>query len=108
MTHDFAAQRRDTYAVWDDVSGGADLPDVADIDYAFVPQDGADWDAAEAALGEAGYDCARTPDEDGTDYLAASLPDQPLTAMAIWLGEETATRAVLPHGFVPDGWGFMG
>ena len=108
MTHDFAAQRQETYAVWDDVATAGDLPDVADIDYAFVAQGSADWDAAETALAEAGYDCARVEDEDGTPYLAACLPDQPLTAMAIWLGEETATRLVLPLGFAPDGWGFEG
>jgi len=41
-------------------------------------------------------------------YLAACLPDQPATAMSIWLGEETATKLILPHGFTPDGWGFEG
>lgn len=108
MSHDYAAQQAATYAAWADIEANAALPDVADIDYAFVPIDAADWDAAEAALSEAGFACARVADDTGALYLAASLPDQPLTAMAIWLGEETATRAVLAHGFLPDGWGFLG
>lgn len=107
VPHDYAAQRGETYAVWDDIGDSSDLPDVADIDYVFAPQDSADWDAAETALSAAGYECARAEDDDGAPYLAASLPDQPLTAMAVWLGEETATRAVLEHGFRPDGWGFL-
>jgi hypothetical protein len=106
MPHDFAAQRTETYAVFADIQAEAELPDIADIDYAFVAQDTADWDAAEAALAEAGFECERTPDEDGTLYLAACLPDQPLTAMSIWLGEQTATQLALAHGFLPDGWGF--
>ncbi|MEI4262889.1 ribonuclease E inhibitor RraB [Roseovarius sp. D0-M9] len=108
MTHDFAAQKAETYAVWAEIAEAADLPDVADIDYAFVAEPAADWEAAEAALNEAGFETARTPDEDGTLYLAACLPDQPATAMSVWLGEEASTRLVLPHGFLPDGWGFEG
>ena len=106
MTHDYTAQRAETYAVFQDIQSEAELPDTGDIDYAFTAQDNADWDAAEAALAEAGFDCARIPDEQGIPYLAACLPDQPLTAMAIWLGEEAATQLALAHGFVPDGWGF--
>ncbi|HEY9038819.1 MAG TPA: ribonuclease E inhibitor RraB [Roseovarius sp.] len=106
MSHDFAAQRAETYAVFADIQAEADLPDVGDIDYAFVAGDAADWDAAEDALAEAGFECARIEDEDSTPYLAACLPDQPLTAMAIWLGEEAATRLAMEHGFGPDGWGF--
>lgn len=106
MAHDYGAQRAETYAVFAGIEAEADLPDMADIDYAFVPGENADWDAAEAALADAGFDCARVPDEDGTPYLAAQLQGQPLTAMAIWLGEETATQLTLTHGFAPDGWGF--
>ncbi|MFX0543758.1 ribonuclease E inhibitor RraB [Roseovarius sp. S4756] len=108
MTHDFAAQKAETYAVWAEITEAADLPDVADIDYAFVPGNGAEWDAAELALSEAGFETARVKDEEGIPYLAACLPDQPATAMSVWLGEEAATRLVLPHGFQPDGWGFEG
>lgn len=108
MSHDFAAQKAETYAVWDEIAEAADLPDVADIDYAFVPGEGADWEGAEAALSEAGFETARVDDEDGRPYLAARLPDQPATAMAVWLGEEAATLMLLPLGFQPDGWGFEG
>ncbi len=106
MSHDFDAQRAETYAVFEGIQAEVDLPDIADIDYAFVAQNDADWDAAEAALTEAGFECEPVEDEDGRPYLAACLPDQPLTAMAIWLGEEAATQRAMVHGFLPDGWGF--
>ncbi|MEJ1996809.1 MAG: hypothetical protein P8X76_01355 [Maritimibacter sp.] len=47
--------------------------------------------------------------EDGPGAVAqliATLPDQPVSALAIWTGEEIATRIALDHGFTPDGWGF--
>lgn len=106
MPHDFAAQRAETYAVFADIQAEADLPDTVDIDYAFVPSHGADWDAAQTALCEAGFACARIDDAEASPYLAACLPDQPVTAMAVWLGEEAATQLALAHGFHPDGWGF--
>ena len=108
MSHDLVAQRAETYAVFADIQAESDLPDTADIDYAFVPGEGADWEGAEAALSEAGFETARVDDEDGRPYLAARLPDQPATAMAVWLGEEAATLMLLPLGFQPDGWGFEG
>lgn len=105
MTQD-DAQRAETYAAFARIEAEADLPDTADIDYAFAPGDSADWDGAEATLSEAGFDCARVDEGDGAPYLAARLPDQPCTAMAIWLGEARATQLAGAHGFTPDGWGF--
>ncbi|MCZ4352797.1 hypothetical protein O4H61_09765 [Roseovarius aestuarii] len=107
MTHNFKKQRAETYAVFADVQAQSELPDFADIDYAFVPLEGADWDGAEAALNAAEFECSREEDDDGAPYLGASLADQPVTALAIWLGEEAATQILLPFRFVPDGWGFM-
>ena len=111
MPHDYTQQKADTYATFSDIRDSVDaLPDSADIDYAFVPGAHADWDAAQSDLTEQGYACTRVePDPDFPDdspYLEAVLPDQPLSAGAIWLGEEIATAIALRHGFAPDGWGF--
>ncbi len=109
MAHDYGAQRAETYAVYAEIQSQAEaLPDEADIDYAFVPGANADWENAQSALSDAGFECAQAEDDNGAPYLNARLPDQPMTAMSIWLGEEMATRIALPHGFTPDGWGFLG
>lgn len=109
---DRAAQRADTFATFADIQAEVgDLPDMARIDYAFLPGPDADWNGAMQALADQGYDCARVdpdPDEpDALPWLEASLPDQPVSAGAIWMGEDLATTLARPFGFEPDGWGFM-
>lgn len=107
MAHDFAAQRAETQRVFAQLDAD-NLPEIADIDYFFVPvTPGADWTPLAEALDEDGYDCAWIEDAEGP-YLCATLPDQMVTSAGIWIGEEVATRLALPHGFRPDGWGFEG
>ena len=106
MTHDYKAQKAETYATVADIQSQADLPENADIDYMFVAGPSADWDAVEAALDAAGYDCEREAG-DKTPYLVAVLADQPISALTIWMGEEMATKIALDHGFTPDGWGLL-
>ena len=72
----------------------------------FTAGPSANWDAVEAALDAAGYDCEREVDEK-TPYLVAILADQPISALTIWMGEEMATKIALEHGFSPDGWGLL-
>lgn len=112
MGHDYAAQRIETFAAFDDIVENAGLPESADVDYAFLPGPDADWAGVMRALGGHGYDCEKVEADadapDSSDWLSATLPDQPISALAIWLGEEMATRVALAHGFTPDGWGFSG
>tara|TARA_R110002096_G_scaffold416594_1_gene619860 strand:- start:53 stop:376 length:324 start_codon:yes stop_codon:yes gene_type:complete len=106
MNHDFASQKAETYAVFADIQSQADVPENSDIDYMFAAGPSADWDAVEAALDAAGYDCEREAG-DKTPYLVAILADQPVSALTIWMGEEMATKIALEHGFSPDGWGLL-
>lgn len=116
MSHDFAAQRAETRAVYNDLQDQHGLPEFADVDYFFVPtSDEADWRPLADALSKEGYDCewfAADPDDeeesDEDPYLIATLADQMISADAIWVGEELATRIALDHGFAPDGWGLLG
>ncbi|UWQ92735.1 ribonuclease E inhibitor RraB [Rhodobacteraceae bacterium M382] len=108
MTHDFAAQKAETVAFYTDLQAENDLPDVADVDYFLIPtSDEADWRALADQLSRDGYDCQYDDGtgSDGGPCLMATLPDQIISAGAIWIGEEVATRAALDHGFAPDGWG---
>jgi hypothetical protein len=112
VEHDFAAQRSDTFTAFKDISSANDdLPDVADVDYAFITDDEtADWQAFVIALHEEGYDCsvyeADETDPESAAHVSATLFDLPISAMSIWIGEEVATRVALRFGFRPDGWGF--
>ena len=106
MTHDFDAQKAETFATYHELSEGSQMPDTADVDYFFVPaSDTADWRALADALSREGFDCEFVED-DGAPYLVATLGDQAVSAGSIWTGEEMATRIALSHEFTPDGWGF--
>ena len=111
MSHDYAAQKAETFATYRELADGNDLPDAADVDYFFLPAtEDADWRALADALSREGFDCEWIDDveEDEDPYLVATLTDQAISADSIWFGEEVATRIALEHGFAPDGWGFEG
>ncbi|MBY6066786.1 hypothetical protein KUW17_08545 [Leisingera aquaemixtae] len=112
MPHDFDAQRAGTVAAFNDLQAEHGLPEVADVDYFFVPaRTGADWRPLAEELSREGYSCSwvsADEAEGGSPYLAATLPDQIISATGIWIGEEVATRAALSRGFAPDGWELEG
>ena len=112
MPHDFDAQRAGTVAAFNDLQAEHGLPEVADVDYFFVPaRTGADWRPLAEELSREGYSCSwvsADEAEGGGPYLAATLPDQIISATGIWIGEEVATRAALSRDFAPDGWGLEG
>ncbi|WP_425072320.1 ribonuclease E inhibitor RraB [Sagittula sp. S175] len=108
--HDYAAQRAETRASYAELRDGPGLPEFADLDYFLVPDTKSDWKPLAQALADEGYDCEWVDDDPEADgpYLVATLYEQIVSADAIWLGEEVATRIALDHGFQPDGWGLMG
>lgn len=111
MAHDFVTQKAETVAALDRLRAEHELPDVADIDFFLVPtSDDLDWQPLADTLTKVGFICEFFEAEDAevASYLMATLPDQPITATGIWIGEETATRTGLEFGFSPDGWGLSG
>ncbi len=111
MTHDFTAQEAETRKVFAELQANHRLPDIADMDYFFVPaKTGADWRTLADALTHEGFSCEwiAAEKDDEAPYLVATLPDQMISATAIWTTEALATRIALDHGFDPDGWGLMG
>lgn len=110
--HDFAAQRQETYAAFAELQAEDDLPEEAELEFAFTAGLSANWDVFEAALLDEGHQVERyltdDQDPDFAPYILASLPDHPISALAIWMSEEHITRIALAHGFTPDGWGFTG
>jgi Regulator of ribonuclease activity B len=111
MSHDFTAQRAETMSVYADLQANHGLPEIADVDFFFVPEtESSDWRSLAEQLSNDGYECQYITDQgDGAPpYLVATLPDQIISASAIWISEEVATRAAIDHGFRPDGWGLEG
>lgn len=109
MSHDFTAQKAETTATYSEMQAEHGLPDVADVDYFFVPAtDEADWRALADVLSRADYICEYIEEDGEEPYLVATLTDQAVSAEGIWIGEDVASRAALDHGFTPDGWGLEG
>lgn len=114
VPHDFEQQKAETFSAFSDLQAQAKsqggLPFEADLDLFFVATtDGTDWQPAAQALADLGFE-TQWAEADGDDpaTLIATMPDQILSASAIWMVEDLATRAALDHGFRPDGWGFAG
>ncbi|GAA6193859.1 ribonuclease E inhibitor RraB [Phaeobacter sp. NW0010-22] len=111
MSHDFPAQRAETLSVYSDLQAKHGLPDIADVDFFFVPvSESSDWRPLAEHLSNDGYECQYVTAQEKGDapYLVATLSEQIISASAIWISEEVATRAALEHGFRPDGWGLEG
>ena len=101
MSHDYAAQRRDTFQTFRQ-SKGVSLPKTAVVDYAFFIEElDASWAAFERALRLAGFRTRRLKDG---ETLVASIGPIPVTPEAIWEQERIATEIALKHDFYPDGW----
>jgi hypothetical protein len=101
MSHDYAAQRRETFQTFK-LSKGVSLPKEAVVEYAFFIEElDASWPAFERALRLAGFTTRRL--KDGETLIAAIGPI-PVTPESIWLHEHNATEIALKHDFYPDGW----
>lgn len=101
MSHDYAAQRRDTFQTFRQ-SKGVSLPKTAIVDFAFFIEElDASWAAFERALRLAGFSTRRLKDG---ETLIASFGPMPVTPEAIWEREHAATEIALKHDFYPDGW----
>jgi hypothetical protein len=102
MTHDFNAQRAETFETFDEIGKIEDLPTRAVVNFLFLPDEvEAPFAAAEKALRSAGFQTR--VDEDG-ETLEARIGPIEISANAIWTEEKRATEIALKFGFDPDGW----
>lgn len=102
MTHDFKAQRAETFETFAEIGKIADLPKRAVVNYLFLADDlDAPFAACEKALKSKGFTTRQ--DEDG-ETLEARIGPVDINAEAIWDLEKQATEIALKHGFEPDGW----
>lgn len=99
MSHNYEAQRRDTFATF---KGVKNLPKESIIDFMFfVEETDANWNAFEKALKVRGFKPRRVGDN---ETVIASFGPIPVTPEAIWDKERVATEIALAHDFYPDGW----
>ena len=102
MTHDYEAQRAETFETFEEIGKIEDLPARAVVNFLFLADDlDAPFAKAEKALQAKGFQTRQ--DEDG-ETLEARIGPIEITAAAIWAEEKRATEIVLPFGFEPDGW----
>lgn len=101
MSHNYEAQRRETYATFKQ-AGGVRLPKLAVVEfYFFLEELDANWNSLEKALKAHGF---RTRRKGDGETLIASIGPIPVTPESVWEHERTATTIALKHDFYPDGW----
>lgn len=102
MSHNYEAQRRETFATFKQAGKGVKLPATAVVDFIFFIEElDASWAALEKALRAKGFRTRRLDDD---ETLIASFGPMPVTPDAIWDKERLATEIALRHDFYPDGW----
>ena len=105
MSHDYAAQKAETFETFEALGEGADLPKSAVITYQFFPESSEpNWEGLSKALTAKGFRCEVFEDEDTMD---ASFGPIPVTPQEIWKQEKIATEIALTFDFEPDGWVLM-
>jgi hypothetical protein len=99
MSHNFEAQRRETFATF---KGAPKLPPESVVEFLFfVEETDADWEAFEKALKSRGFKTRRVGDG---ETVIASFGPIPVTPEAVWDKERLATEIAIAHDFYPDGW----
>ncbi len=103
MTHNYEAQRRETFETFEQAAKDRiKLPASSVVEFIFLLEEtDAKWGAFEKALRAKGFAARRDPD--GMTMIAAFGP-MPVTPEAIWAQERVATEIALGFDFYPDGW----
>jgi hypothetical protein len=99
-------QKRETFWVFDDLQSKQKLPEMAIVDFQFVPvTNTANWSGFVNEIKGMGYKSDRY--EDGNTLEISTRPIA-LSAERIWFHEKKFTIIGHRYGFAPDGWGFFG
>ncbi|KEJ96717.1 hypothetical protein SUH3_15285 [Pseudosulfitobacter pseudonitzschiae] len=106
MAKNLEDQKRETFSVFDDLQSKQRLPEMAIVDFHFVPiKNTANWSGFMSEIKDMGYKSEPYEDE-GT--LEISTRPIALSAERIWFHEKQFTIVGERYGFAPDGWGFFG
>ena len=106
MSHDFDAQRRETFDSFDEMKkGGATLPQMSVVEfYLLAESDEANWAACEKALQAKGFATER--DREGDTLIVTTKAALRITPEVIWEEERKVSEIGVAYDFLPDGWEF--
>ncbi len=105
MSHDYNAQRAETFDTFEELRGEVDLPKRAIIHFLFYAEDKQpNWSVVEKALQAKGFTTERDEDE---GMLDAAFGPIEVTPESIWQYEKLATEIALKSDFYPDGWDML-
>ena len=105
MSHDYQAQRAETFETFVELRKQGDLPETGVIHFLFYAEDQEpDWGPVEVALRALGFTVERDEDEGMID---ASIGPIDVTPESIWEYERRATEIALRAEFYPDGWDML-
>jgi hypothetical protein len=105
MSHDYEAQRAETFETFVELRKDAELPARAVVHFLFYAEDvEPDWATVENALRARGFVVERDEDEGMID---AAFGPMEVTPESIWAQERIATEIALKSDFYPDGWDML-
>ncbi|MGJ8584686.1 MAG: ribonuclease E inhibitor RraB [Marinosulfonomonas sp.] len=106
MANNLEDQKRETFWVFSDLQSKQALPEMAIVDFNFVPENStANWSGFMKEISDLGYESDKY--EDGSALEISTRP-MALSAERIWFHEQKFTIIGQKFGFAPDGWGFFG
>lgn len=105
MTHEFDAQRTETFETFVELRKQDGVPKRAVVHFLFYAEDmEPDWTAVEKALTNSGFRVERDEEEGMIDAAVGPID---ITPESIWDHEKAATEIALKWDFHPDGWDML-
>jgi hypothetical protein len=106
MSHDFDAQRRETFDSFDEMKkNGATLPQMSVVEFYLLAESAeANWSACEKALIAKGFGTER--DREGETLIVTTPSALRITPEVIWEEERKVSEIGVAYDFLPDGWEF--
>ncbi|MFN3845427.1 MAG: ribonuclease E inhibitor RraB [Paracoccaceae bacterium] len=106
MSHDFEAQRRETFDSFDEMKKGeSTLPQTSIVEfYLLAESEEANWKACETALQSKGFSTER--DREGDTLIVTTKAPLRISPEVIWEEERKISEIGVAYDFLPDGWEF--
>lgn len=105
MSHNYEAQRAETFETFVELRKQVDLPESGIVHFLFYAEDQDPvWEPVEKGLRALGFTVERDEEEGMIDASIGPIAINPET---IWVHERKATEVALKSDFYPDGWDML-